>query len=65
VRLTLRDAAGTIVGRSLATSVRGRRRLRIGFRRGRHIAAGAYTLEATGRNPDRRAARLVVGVRFR
>jgi ABC-2 type transport system ATP-binding protein len=65
VRLTLRDAAGRIVGRSLATSVRGRRRLRIGFRRGRHIAAGAYTLEATGRNPDRRAARVVVGVRFR
>jgi ABC-2 type transport system ATP-binding protein len=65
VRLTLRDARGTIIGRSPAGSVTGRKRLRIQFRRGRHIAAGGYTLEATGRNPDRRAARLVVGVRFR
>ncbi|HEV7362842.1 MAG TPA: CocE/NonD family hydrolase [Solirubrobacteraceae bacterium] len=65
VRLTLRDSGGNVIGRSLATSVRGRRRLRIRFRRGRHIAAGGYTLEATGRNPDRRAARLAVGVRFR
>jgi hypothetical protein len=65
VRLTLRDSRGRVIGRSLATSVRGRKRLRIRFRRGRHIAAGGYTLEATGRNPDRRAARLVVGVRFR
>jgi hypothetical protein len=65
VRLTLRDSGGNLIGRSLATSVRGRKRLRIHFRRGRRIAAGSYTLEATGRNPDRRAARLVVGVRFR
>jgi hypothetical protein len=65
VRLTLRDSRGRVIGRTLATSVRGRKRLRIRFRRGRHIAAGAYTLEATGRNPDRRAAKVVVGVRFR
>jgi ABC-2 type transport system ATP-binding protein len=65
VRLTLRDSRGRVIGRSLAVSVRGRKRLRIRFRRGRHIAAGAYTLEATGRNPDRRAAKVVVGVRFR
>jgi hypothetical protein len=54
-----------VVGRSLATSVKGRKRLRIRLRRGHHISTGSYTLEATGRNPDRRAARLVVGVRFR
>jgi len=54
-----------VIGRSLATSVRGRKRLRIRFRRGRHIVAGRYTLEATGRNPDRRGGKLVVGVRFR
>jgi ABC-2 type transport system ATP-binding protein len=65
VRLTLRDSRGKVVGRSLAVSVRGRKRLRIRFWHRRHIAAGGYTLEATGRNPDRRVAKLVVGVRFR
>jgi len=65
VRLTLRDSRGKVVGRSLAASVRGRKRLRIRFWHRRHIAAGGYTLEATGRNPDRRVAKLVVGVRFR